>query len=465
VSANITGWWCIEFVFESAQPDRVWDRKLHRQHDLETVRPTFDINFFQWRKTMKQNSNTRIYRWTTALASLSIAILLVVCPASAQTEQKLYDFCSRTGCTDGQYPNVKLVRDPRGNLVGTTTSGGAHNQGTVFRINASGVEKVLYSFCAQQSCADGASPFDGLIMDKSGNFYGTTYSGGAHGQGTVFKINASGIESVLYSFCAASGCSDGANPYAGVVMDTAGNLYGTTLGGGSLNNGTVFELTAAGGEIVLHAFQNTPDFATPYGGLVRDTLGNLYGTTWFGGANGAGGVFEVSPSQTETRLYDKWCALPCTQDGNSSGATLILSKGNLFGTSVLGGAFGHGLVFEVNIRSKKETILYSFDGVADADGAAPFAGLIMDTAGNLYGTTTGGGVSGCGGLQDGCGAVFKLSPSGTGWTESILHSFANDATDGVNPFGGLIIDSQSNLYGTTRFGGLHNSGTVFKITP
>jgi uncharacterized repeat protein (TIGR03803 family) len=248
-------------------------------------------------------------------------------------------------------------------------------------------------------------------------------------------------------------------------MDTAGNLYGTTLGGGSLNNGTVFELTATGSETVLHAFLNTPDFATPYGGLVRDSQGNLYGTTWFGGANGTGGVFEISPDQTETILYDKWCALPCTQDGSSSGATLILSKGNLFGTSVLGGTFGHGLVFEVNIRSKKETILYSFAD-APADGDAPFAGLIMDTAGNLYGTTTGGGGSGCaGGLQTGCGAAFKLTPSGTGWTESILHSFVNDQTDGVNPFGALIIDSQSNLYGTTRLGGLNNSGTVFKITP
>ncbi len=414
---------------------------------------------------MKQSSGTRISRWANGLAFLSVAILSLVFEASAQTEQKLYDFCSRTGCTDGQYPNVKLVRDPKGNLIGTTTSGGAHNQGTVFRISPTGVEKVLYSFCAQQSCADGASPFDGVIMDKNGNFYGTTYSGGAHGLGTVFKISAAGVETVLYSFCGVVGCPDGANPYAGLVMDTAGNLYGTTLGGGSLNNGTVFELTPTGSEIVLHAFLNTPDFATPYGGLVRDTLGNLYGTTWFGGANGAGGVYEVTPSQTETRIYDKWCALPCTQDGSSSGATLILSKGNLFGTSVLGGAFGHGLVFEVNVRTKKETILYSFAD-APADGTAPFAGLLIDTAGNLYGTTTGGGGTACGGgLQDGCGAVFKLAPSGTGWTESILHSFANDATDGVNPFGALIIDSQSNLYGTTRLGGLNNSGTVFKITP
>jgi len=126
----------------------------------------------------------------------------------------------------------------------------------------------------------------------------------------------------------------------------------------------------------------------------------------------------------------------------------------------------HGLVFQLNVSSKKETILYNFAGVSDGDGAAPFAGLINDTSGNLYGTTTGGGVSGCGGgLQDGCGAVFKLTHIGTKWTESILHNFANDTKDGVNPFGSLIIDSQSNLYGTTRLGGLNNSGTVFKITP
>lgn len=416
---------------------------------------------------MKQYSSTRISRWASALAFLSIAILAVVCQASGQTEQKLYDFCSRTSCTDGLYPNGNLIRDAKGNLYGTTTSGGAHGQGTVFRISASGVEKVIYSFCAQQSCTDGASPFDGLIADKSGNAYGTTYSGGAHGLGTVFKISASGVESVLYSFCAASTCADGANPYAGLIMDAAGNLYGTTLGGGANNNGTVFELSTTGSETVLHAFQNTPDFATPYSGLTMDNLGNLYGTTWFGGAKNSGGVFEISPNQTETILYDKWCAYPCTQDGDSSAGGLILDKnGNLYGTSVLGGAFARGLVFAINIGRKKEAMLYSFAGVQDADGAAPFAGLIADTHGNFYGTTTAGGVAGCGGgLLDGCGAVFKLSHSATGWTESILYEFANDAKDGVNPYGGVIIDSQSNLYGTTRLGGLNNGGTVFKITP
>ncbi len=416
---------------------------------------------------MKQYSSTRISRCASALSFLSIAILATVCQAPGQTEQKLYDFCSRTGCPDGLYPNGKLIRDAKGNLFGTTTSGGAHGQGTVFRISASGIEKVIYSFCAQQSCTDGANPFDGLIADKSGNLYGTTYSGGAHGEGTVFKISASGIESALYSFCAELACTDGANPYAGLIMDTAGNLYGTTLGGGANNNGTVFKLGTTGSEIVLHAFQNTPDFATPYGGLIMDSLGNVYGTTWFGGANGSGGVFEISPNQTETILYDKWCALPCTQDGDSSASALIADKkGNVYGTSVLGGAFASGLVFALNVRRKAESILYSFSGVAEGDGAAPFAGLIADTSGNFYGTTTSGGVSGCtGGLQGGCGAVFKLSPSGTGWTESILHNFANDATDGVNPYGGPILDSQNNLYGTTRLGGLNNGGTVFKITP
>ena len=254
---------------------------------------------------------------------------------------------------------------------------------------------------------------------------------------------------------------------AGLIMDAAGNLYGTTLGGGANNNGTVFELSTTGNETVLHAFQNTPDFATPYGGLVMDNLGNVYGTTWFGGANGTGGVFEISPNQTETILYDKWCAYPCTQDGDSSTAALIADKkGNLYGTSILGGAFALGLVFEINVRSRTEVMLYSFGGVQDADGAAPWAGLTADANGNFYGTTTGGGISGCAGsLLNGCGSVFKLSPSGTGFTESILHNFANDRSDGTNPFGGLILDSQNNLYGTTRLGGLNNGGTVFKIIP
>jgi uncharacterized repeat protein (TIGR03803 family) len=271
---------------------------------------------------------------------------------------------------------------------------------------------------------------------------------------------------VLYSFCAQSTCADGANPYAGLIIDAAGNLYGTTLGGGSLNNGTVFELSPTGSETVLHAFQNTPDLATPYGGLILDSFGNVYGTTWFGGVNGTGGVFEISPNQNETILYNQWCANACTQDGESSAAALIADKkGNVYGTTALGGAFASGLVFKLNVARKTETILYSFAGAAKEDGAAPFAGLVADTSGNFYGATTSGGVSGCGGgLQDGCGSVFKLSPAGTGFTESILHNFANDRTDGTNPFGGLILDSQNNLYGTTRLGGLNGGGTVFKIT-
>ena len=414
---------------------------------------------------MKHFSGTRISAWANALTSVLVALLATVCPAFSQIEQKLYDFCSQPGCTDGLYPNGALVMDKKGNLFGTTTSGGAHGEGTVFEITASGVEKVLYSFCAAPSCTDGSSPFDGLIIDKKGNLYGTTYSGGAHGQGTVFKVSATG-ESVLYSFCAVLGCQDGANPYAGLTVDKSGNFYGTTLGGGSTNNGTVFEVNTTGSEIVLHSFENTPDFAFPYGGVTLDTKGNLYGTTWFGGANNSGGVYEVGVDQTETRLYDHWCAFPCTQDGDSSTAALLLSKGNLYGTSTLGGAFAHGMVFQLNIKKKKETILYSFAGVADADGAVPWAGLITDKSGNLYGTTSGGGVSGCsGGLQDGCGTVFELSPSGTGQTESLLRTFANDATDGANPYGGLLLDKTNKLYGTTRLGGVNNGGTVFKITP
>ncbi len=412
---------------------------------------------------MKQFSGGKIFRRAMASAFVAVAILTVVCRVSAQTEQKLYDFCSQPGCTDGAFPNGGLVMDKKGNLFGTTASGGAHNEGTVFKISASGVESVLYSFCSQASCTDGANPFDGLIIDKAGNLYGTTNIGGAHGQGTVFKFNGAGM-SVLYSFCAVSGCADGANPYAGVIMDKAGILYGTTLGGGSLNNGTVFQLSpASGSETVLHTFLNTPDFATPYGGVVMDAKGNLYGTTWFGGANGTGGVYEVGVDQSETRLYDKWCAFPCTQDGDSSTAALILNKGNLYGTSTLGGASAHGSVFQINIRKKKETMLHSFAGVDGADGAVPWAGLIRDKVGNFYGTTTAGGVGDCtGGLQGGCGTVFKLSAAGT---ETILHTFANDRTDGENPFGGLIMDKQNNLYGTTRLGGVNNGGTVYKITP
>ena len=186
--------------------------------------------------------------------------------------------------------------DANGNLYVTTLYNGAYGGGTVFKIGSDGTAATFYNFCNPTDCKNGKYPQAGLILDTKGNLYGTTYGGGAHGNGTVFELSPSGTETVLHSFCSRSGCSDGAHPRSALVMDTAGNLYGTTYFGGTNNLGTVFKLSPNGTESVLHSFgANSSDGTHPYAGLVMDTAGNLYGTTYSGGANGYGTVFKVTP--------------------------------------------------------------------------------------------------------------------------------------------------------------------------
>jgi uncharacterized repeat protein (TIGR03803 family) len=295
--------------------------------------------------------------------------------------------------------------DAKGNLYGTTMQGGVGEvYGTVFKL-AGKKETVLHSFTGSP---DGAGPIAGLVMDAKGNLYGTTYyGGGPDPTGTVFKVSKSGKETVLYSFCAVSGCADGESPYVGLVMDAKGNLYGTTTGGGASGAGTVFKVTSKGKETVLYSFTGGADGAYPYAGLVMDAKGNLYGTTYYGGAGG--------------------CDLGC------------------------------GTVFKVT-KAGKETVLYSFAG--GTDGATPYAGLVMDAKGNLYGTTYYGGTSTNCYLD--CGTVFKVSSKGK---ETVLYSFTG-GTDGAYPyFGFLVMDAKGNLYGTAYAGGSSEEGTVWKLTP
>ena len=381
------------------------------------------------------------------------------------TETVLHSFA---GGADGGHPYAGLIMDASGNLYGTTSSGGADAGGTVFKLapNGSGgyMESVPHSFTGG---SDGGGPYAGLIIDSAGNLYGTT-SGGASGYGTVFKLapNGSGgyTETTLYTF---TGGSDGANSYAGLIMDTSGNLYGTTSGGGS-GYGTVFKLAPNGSggytETTLHAFTGQPDGANSYAGLIMDTSGNLYGTTYGGGASGNGAVFKLAPNgsggYTESVLYS-FAGQP---DGAKPQAGLIIdSAGNLYGTTGAGGSSGYyGTVFKLAPNGSggyTESVLHSFTG--GSDGAGPYAGLIMDSGGNLYGTTEAGGGSGY------WGTVFKLAPNGNGgYTESVLHSFAG-GSDGAEPtFAGLINDASGNLYGTTSGGEVSNDyGTVFKLTP
>ena len=304
--------------------------------------------------------------------------------------------------------------------------------------------KVLYTFTGNP---DGEFPYAGLIRDSSGRLYGTTEAGGPQNGGTVFGVNRAGEEVTLYNF---SGGADGASPSDSLVADPAGNFYGTTACGGASNSGTVFKVTKAGKETVLYSFEGGMDGLHPDGGLAIDPAGNLYGTTVYGGASNYGTVFEVDRSGTETVLH----SFTGGTDGAYPYAGLILdSAGNLFGTTSGGGGFNAGTVFEVD-RTGKEVVLYTFSGGADGDG--PEAGLARDAAGNLYGTTTDGGNSSCS-----CGTVFELDTTGK---ETVLYSFTG-GKDGGYPFAAVLSGSGGNLYGTTGRGGDFNNGTVFQLDP
>ncbi len=324
---------------------------------------------------------------------------------------------------------------------------------------SAGTESVLYFF--KGGTTDGQDPGGGLIMDGAGNLYGTTAGGGTNGYGTVFTINAAGTESVVYSF--KGGTTDGDSPFGQLVMDSAGNLYGTTSGGGANGDGTVFKITAAGTESVLHSFVGgTTDGQQPIAGLVMDSAGNLYGTTSFGGENDDGTVFKISAGGTASILYSFKGG---TTDGKVPDSGVIMDgAGNLYGTTSMGGANGDGTVYEISAAGT-ESILHSFDGYP-TDGQLPWAGLAMDNAGNLYGTTTEGGAN-----DD--GTVFKIDAAGA---ETVLYSFKGGTTDGQGPFSSLIIDGAGNLYGTTEgysyvtplngtpvSGSANGNGTVFKI--
>jgi uncharacterized repeat protein (TIGR03803 family) len=386
-------------------------------------------------------------RVASAIAFVGLlAFLFAPAPAApAQTFTLLYQFRSGPG---GINPYAGVIRDTKGNLYGTTHNDGAFAAGTVFRINSSGKEKVLHSF--SQTDGDGAFPWYGtLARDPSGNLYGTTLTGGIDGElccGTVFKVTASGDETVLYRF---SGINGDGFPQAGVVRDSSGNLYGTTQNGGPDNAGTVFKVDPTGKKIVLHSFTGSTDGAYPMAGVVLDAKDNVYGTTISSGsAPYAGTVFKVDPTGKETVLY----TFTGSTDGGTPESGLIRdSRGNLYGTTYAGGTDGAGTVFKVD-TSGQETVLYNFTG--GIDGAFPTeASLVRDSAGNLYGTAPQGGTADF-------GVVFKIDTTGK---ETVLHSFSGK--DGKIPYGTLALDKAGNLYGTTSEGGVYGGGVIFKLTP
>jgi uncharacterized repeat protein (TIGR03803 family) len=407
------------------------------------------------------------------LMMLSAAIVMAAPLAQAQTFQVLHAF---TGGGDDAAAYAGLTVDAAGNFYGTTSGAGIGSNGSVFKLASAGSGWLLKPLKNFGRSGNGPSePFGNLTIGPDGALYGTTFAGGSGGGGTVFKLQPPAHA------CASFSCpwtltvlhdfngSDGAGPIGGVVFDRAGNLYGTTFAGGALSCtdnsngcGVVYELSPSGGgwtETVIYDFNfgNDSDGAGPSGGLIFDTVGNLYGVTFSGGNQTNGGiVYKLSPSQgggwTQTILH----LFSDPPDGSLPIGTLIMDRsGNLYGTTQAGGTVDGGTVFELSQQG--EQVLYNFP-----ENSYPAGTLVFDGSGNLYGATWYGGVNGY-------GTVFKLAPAHGSWNESDLHVF--QASDGIVPNGGIALDSAGDLYGTAQKGGyfsdvcMQGCGTVWKIAP
>ena len=315
---------------------------------------------------------------------------------------------------EGLYPGGGLVQASSGNLYGTTYEGGYYGYGSVFAMPLKGELQPLYSFCFLQNCIDGSLTNAGLVEGSNGGFFGTAPWGGAYYNGTVFEISPSGKFSLLYTFCSRENCVDGANPVAGLIQGADGNFYGTTSRGGFYGSGTVFEITPAGKLTTLYSFcaddqSQCLDGAIPYGMLVQDANGNLFGTTSNGGhggaRNGAGTIFEITSAGKFATLH-RFCSRNNCLDGATPWAGLTLATdGNFYGTTAAGGLKEEGTIFEIT-PSGRLTTLHSFCHQSGCtDGEYPNAGLLQATNGTFYGTTSSGGSSDCSG---GCGTVFSL---------------------------------------------------------
>jgi uncharacterized repeat protein (TIGR03803 family) len=405
---------------------------------------------------------------TLFIAILGLLVLWLTGGTSAwaaSKEKVLYSFCAAQLCPDGSNPQASVIFDTAGNLYGTAIYGGNSNCvrgcGTVFELsrgNGKWAYKVLHHF--ENNGKDGYYPAANLILDAAGNLYGTTANGGTSQGGTVFELmpakSGKWQEKILYSF------SNESEPLAPVVFDATGSLYGTTFYGGTYSDGTVFSLTPGKNgnwtEKVLHNFDfNGEDGFSSRAGLVFDKSGNLYGTTLLGGTGGNGIVFEETRGKNDSWTENVLYSFTGQTDGGLANSPLVFdSSGSLYSTTVAGGSNGLGNVFKMTRSTKGKwalTTLYSFESI---DGVYPEGGVILDTAGNLYGTTYEGGF-------DNSGTVFKLTPGGGTWTETVVHSFGN-GQDGSTPDAGLIMDASGNLYGTTNEGGTYGYGTVFEVS-
>jgi uncharacterized repeat protein (TIGR03803 family) len=420
--------------------------------------------------------NRSISQWsrTPRLAAYFMALPLLLCLAGspavhAQTLTTLQSFNG----TNGAFPNSalvkarhRLVQHSNGNFYGTTPYGGANNYGTVYELTTSGTLTTLYSFCSVggSACTDGDTPDGALALGSDGNLYGTTFLGGAHNQGTVFKITTSGALTTLYSFGSKAGNADGAEPFGALVQGSNGNFYGTTYIGGNANNdGTVFDITSGGSLTTLYDFcslAGCADGANPEGDLVQSSAnGNFYSVTFAGGnSQNAGTAYEITPAGALTTIYS-FCSKTNCNDGTYPQAPLTQdSWGNFYGTTELSGANTYGTLYQINTFGTLHTLYHFCSKTSCTDGAEPAGGPLVGFDGNIYGTTA------LGGANDG-GTVYQFTP----WSVlNTLYSFCSkggsSCTDGETPEAPLAQGTNQNFYGTTAFGGTYGDGTSFVLS-
>jgi len=402
--------------------------------------------------------------WRSTLALFLLCATMAIA-SRAQTFTTLASFDeSTTGVNP--YP-VALVQGLDGNFYGTASQGGANGGGTVFKIAPDGGLTTFYSFCAQVNCTDGGDPVAGLVLATDGNLYGTTVGGGANERGTVFKITPSGTLTTIYSFCAQTNCADGSIPFAGLVQAADGNFYGTTEVGGrgsspSCGNGagcgTVFKLTLSGTLTTLYSFCTQPSCTD--GSLPLAGLVQATDGSLYG-TTSQGGAYGVGEVFKVIRSGTLTTLQSFDYNGNPYAGLVQARDGSLYGTTngcSDGVCNGDGTVYKVT--QKSQLVADRFNG---ADGAAPSAGLVQGTDGNFYGTTTAGGSDNLCNGRKGCGTLFKLGPT---HVLTALYSFCvqTGCPDGSVPAGGLVQGTDGNFYGTTAGGGANNNGTVFSLS-
>jgi uncharacterized repeat protein (TIGR03803 family) len=370
---------------------------------------------------------------------------------------------------EGEYADTDLETDNAGNIYGTTVLGGDFGGGTVFQLTPTPngwVHTVLYSFTGG---ADGGEPYKGVTLDREGNLYGTAVTGGSGscegGCGVTYKLTKSGgtwIQTIIHAF---SGGDDGSGPGARVTVDQSGNVYGMTPTGGAYGLGTIYKIqkgpSGAWTLKVIHAFTGGADGGSGSAGRMILRNGRLYGAATTGGTYGSGVVFELMSRGAGRWDFRTLYSFRSQPDGSFPyGALLFNSSGHIYGTTYYGGANNIGAVYELSPRPVgewDENVLYSFQ--EGSDGNSPISNLVFGGPGNLnlYGTTSEGGL--------GSGTIFKLSPVGGGqWTETVVHLFQGPP-DGAFAYNGLVVDRLRNFYGATVHGGDNDDGSVYKFTP